>query len=300
MDIPEPGVVGNPVTAEQARIWALVLEARSIPCCIERVAAGWLLLVPAEHVAAAREELHLYEEENRDWPPPEPPARPLIENTLANLSVLVILATFHNITRLDTSIFGEPSPDWLAIGSAEAGKIMGGEWWRLVTALTLHLDGLHLFSNLAIGGVFIILLCREVGSGLSWTLLIGSGILGNLANAWLQPPEHTSIGASTVVFGAVGLLAALGLARHRRNRQRRWTLPVSASLALLSLLGTEGKNTDLGAHLFGFLFGIGLGLIAEKLLARYGRPGRRLNLLLALLSAAIVVAAWWEALVTGH
>jgi membrane associated rhomboid family serine protease len=285
------------LSERRVRRWALVLDARRIPCRIESGGMGWRLLVPSDRFAEAREELRLFEEENRGWPPPEPPAGSLVENTLVTLSVLILLATFHNLTRLDISLFGRWPIDWTELGKADAGKILSGEWWRLVTALTLHGDWLHLFSNLALGGFFIVWLSRELGSGLSWSLLLGSGILGNLANACLQPPTHSSVGASTVVFGAVGILASLSVMRHRLSRKRRWALPAAAALALLALLGTEGKNTDLGAHLFGFAFGLGLGLPAEYLVARHGRPGRRLNILLSILSALIVLAAWWAALV---
>ena len=287
------------LSERRVRRWALVLDARKVPCRIESGGMGWRLLVPADYFALARNELRLFEMENRDWPPPEPPASPLVENTLATLSVLILLATFYNLTRLDISLVGHNPVDWTDLGKAHAGRIMAGEWWRLVTALTLHADLLHLVSNLALGGLFIVWLCRDLGSGLAWSLLLGSGILGNLANAWLQTSDHSSVGASTLVFGAVGVLAALSLVRYRRHRKKRWALPVAAALALLALLGTEGKNTDLGAHLFGFGFGIGLGLTAEYLAGRYGRPGRRLNALLALASAMVVVAAWWAALVYG-
>jgi rhomboid protease GluP len=299
---PDPGEneAGGALPEQRARLWALVLEARYLPCRIEPDGKGWQLLVPACHLVAAREELRLFEEENRNWPPPEPPALPLVENTLANLAVLILLATFHNLTQLDISLFGHHPVDWVELGNAHAAKILDGQWWRLVTALTLHADWLHLISNLTLGGLFIVFLCRELGSGLGWSLLLSSGILGNLANACLQSPDHRSVGASTVVFGAVGILAAQSLLRYRRHRQRRWPLPAAAALALLALLGTEGKNTDLGAHLFGFLFGMGLGLIAEYLVGRYGRPGRGVNALLALLSAVVVAAAWWAALASGR
>lgn len=293
------GEAYGPLSEGRVRLWALVLEARRLPCRIEPGGTGWHLLVPAEHFSAALRELRLFEEENLNWPPPAPLARPLAENTLAALSVLILLATFHNLTLLDASLFAPYSLDWVALGSADAARIMEGEWWRLVTALTLHADWLHLFSNLAIGGVLIVSLCRDVGSGLAWSLLLGSGILGNLANAWMQSPDHRSVGASTLVFGAVGILAAQSLLRNRRHLQRRWPLPVAAALALLALLGTEGKNTDLGAHLFGFVFGTGLGLVAECLLGRHGRPGRGVNAMLALACAIVVVAAWWAAVAQG-
>ena len=284
---------------QKVRLWALVLEARYLPCRIVQSDSGWQLLVPAGDLAAAREELRLFEEENQYWPPPSPSAPPLVENTLATLSSLILLATFHNVTRLDMPLFGRPPLDWNALGNAHAARILDGQWWRLVTALTLHADTFHLFSNLAIGGFFIICLCREFGSGLAWCLLLGSGILGNLANACLQLPDHRSVGASTLVFGAVGMLGALSMVRYRHYLQRRRLLPVAAALSLLVLLGTEGKNTDLGAHLFGFAFGMVAGLVAEFLVGRYGRPSKGLNALLALASACLVVSAWWMAVLYG-
>ena len=178
-------------------------------------------------------------------------------------------------------------------------KILDGQWWRLVTALTLHADWVHLSSNLAIGGIFVIFLCRELGSGLAWSLLLSAGILGNLVNACVQEPGHSSVGASTAVFGAVGILASLSVVRYRHQLQRRWLLPVAAAMALLALLGTEGKNTDLGAHLFGFIYGSFLGLITEYLIGRRGCPGPMLNALLAMMSVAAVVGAWWAAINVG-
>ncbi len=286
------------LSERRAHLWALVLEARYLPCRIEESDIGWRLLVPAEYLDAALRELRLFVEENHNWPPPTPPARPLAENSLATLSVLILLATFHNITRLDITLFGYHLPDWTALGSADAAAIRNGQWWRLITALTLHADGVHLLSNLAIGGIFVVSLCRELGSGLAWSLLLGSGILGNLANAWVHPPDHSAVGASTAVFGAVGILAATSLVRYRHHLQRRWPLPIAAALALLALLGTEGKHTDLGSHLFGFLFGMGLGLATEYLIGKYGRPVRVVNILMAVASAVTVVMAWWAALVS--
>src|SRR5512146_871587 len=130
---PAEGESSGTLSEERAHLWALVLEARYLPCRIEPGDAGWQLLVPAEHLARAREELSLFEEENRGWPPTAPPALPLAENTLATVSVLILLATFHNLTRLNTPLFGHLPSDWVAVGDAHAGKILNGEWWRAVT-----------------------------------------------------------------------------------------------------------------------------------------------------------------------
>lgn len=289
----------GPIDEAVIRRWALVLTARSIPCRVESHGHGLHLLVPGEWLSEAVRELRLYEEENRNWPPPPPTYRSRQENTLATLSVLFLLATFHNLTRLNIPLFDFPAPDWIELGSAKVHLIHYGQWWRLITALTLHADGLHLLSNLTIGGFFVILLCRELGSGLGWSLLLTAGTIGNWVNAQVQLPTHSSVGGSTAVFGAVGILGAVNLMRHRLNPQGRWKMVGAAALALLTLLGTEGKNTDLGAHLFGFLAGGGLGAMAEMLLVRYGRPGRLLNGLLAFFSGLLVILAWAAAIANG-
>ena len=99
---------------------------------------------------------------------------------------------------------------------------------------------------------------------------------------------------------AVGILAAISVVRYRHRLQKRWALPIAAALGLLALLGTEGENTDLGAHLFGFVSGTGLGLAAEYLIGRYGRPGRGVNAVLALACVGVVISAWWAALSVGQ
>jgi membrane associated rhomboid family serine protease len=296
---PVPSRYGTYLTRLQARSWALVLDSRSIPCCIESDGAGWQLLVPEHHLESARRELRLYEEANRNWPPALPATRHLIKNTLPTVSVLILLAILHNLNLLGISLPGRGIIDLKELGTAHAEKILDGQWWLCVTALTLHADLTHLLSNLTIGGIFIILLCRELGSGLAWSLLLASGTLGNLINAWVQSPAHRSVGASTVVFGAVGILAAISMVRDRHHLQRRWFVPVAAGLALLAILGTEGKQTDLGAHLFGFCVGVFFGMGAEFLVGKYGRPGAVLSFLLALLSGALVAAAWWAAIELG-
>jgi membrane associated rhomboid family serine protease len=287
------------MTRQQALTWALVLDSRSIPCCIEATGTKWHLLVPEQQLESACRELKLFEEANYDWPPALPASRQLVENTLPTISILLLLAIFHNLTLIGISLPDHGPIDLNTLGAAHAKEILAGKWWQCVTALTLHADLMHLLSNLTIGGTFIILLCRELGSGLAWSLLLTSGTLGNLINAWLQSPAHRSVGASTAVFGAVGILAAISTVRYRHNLRRRWFIPVAAGVALLTILGTEGKQTDLGAHLFGFLTGISLGTAAEFLVGRYGRPGPGLNVLLALLSADLVAAAWWAAIELG-
>ena len=292
----EAGASG-PLSARRARDWGLVLSAHHIPHRMESAAQGRRLWVPPAVQERALAEVARFEAENRDWPPPPGPARSLVDNTLITVSVLIALAIFYNLTVLPR-LFGH-SFDWLNCGDTAAGRILAGQWWRTVTALTLHADALHLLGNVVLGGFFFVRLCRELGSGLGWSLAVLCGALGNFANAWLQPADHRSIGASTAIFGVVGLLAMLSLLRDRRRLLQRWPLPLAAAAGLLALLGTGGHNTDLGAHLCGFAVGLLLGLPAGWLLARRGRPGRLVNALLAFTALVAVAGSWALALGGG-
>lgn len=302
---PLPAALGEAgetrLTKRRLRSWSLTLEARRLTWRSERDGFGWRLLVPADLFDRALAELRQYESENHGWPPPPPQDVPLTENRTATLWVLIAIGLFYNLTWQQINLAGHRPVDWTALGNAHAGRIMAGEWWRTITALTLHADWQHLLSNLLIGGVFISRLCRDLRSGLAWLLLLTAGAGGNLLNAWLQSPEHRSVGASTAIFGAVGILAAISMVRYRSSlrSQRRWLLPVAGGLGLLAMLGAGGDNTDLGAHLFGFLFGLPIGLAAELVVEHRGRPGPGMNLLLACFSVAMVGASWWVALACG-
>jgi len=280
--------------APSAAALLLVLTARGIP---GRLVHGSRLLVPDRDYPAAMREVALYLEENR----PDP-VTPTIDgdyaNTRSTLGVLVLIGIFHNLTYLPLPGPGGVLLDWLGRGNAEAGRILAGEWWRAVTALTLHADGLHLAGNLLIGGYFVWRLCRMLGSGLGWTLILWSGIAGNLVNALLQSPDHRSVGASTALFGAIGAAGMLGVVRRQRSRARNWLLPLAGAAGLLAMLGAgDGEGlTDIGAHLFGFGCGLGLGYCTGRLVFRYGLPGKRLNRVLALAAATLPIAAWILAL----
>jgi rhomboid protease GluP len=284
-------------SSERIEAWSLVLGAQGIPHRLRGSGWGGRLLVPADRREEALTALRLYEEENRDWPPPPPAAAAGVGGIRGSLAVLLLLAVFYHVTTLRIDAFGHRPIDWLALGSNDAAKVLSGQWWRLVTALTLHADALHLLGNLLVGGVLVVLLCGEFGPGLGWSLLLLSGILGNFASALAQGPSHDAVGASTALFGAIGVLAGRSAFGGRGVPRGRF-LPLAAGAALLGLLGTGGERTDLGAHLFGFLSGLVLGLLAGRRLAAHGRPDRNADAFLAAAAALLPVLTWLLALST--
>ena len=250
----------------EAEQYALVLAAVDIGCRLVARGDAILLFVAPADADRARQELASYTTENRPRPRASPPERALAEGLDGTLAYAVILLFLHGASRRHT--FGL---DWWSAGAGQAGLIVDGEWWRVATALGLHADLGHLAGNLAFGGLLGLLLAQPLGAGLAWLAILLAGAAGNAINAVLHPASHTGVGASTAVFAALGLLAALNVRRRASvwgRGLRRW-LPLGASAMLLAYMGVGGERTDVGAHVAGLaagaLFGLGLALAGDRM-----------------------------------
>lgn len=237
--------------------WALVLLAQGLSPRVRRRPDGAVLSVPEDQVERARAVLSVYESENPKKPAaslePTHIAGSLVGSGLAGILILL----FFIITDISNSTMS-----WFERGSADAQKILNGEFWRTVTALTLHADVVHALSNAIAVALFLGAVSSVLGIGLGAALMLMAGAGGNLANAFLHGSAHVSVGASTAIFGAVGLLGGVAVVtRGRASSKRRAWLPIAAALALLAMLGTGGERVDIWAHLFGLLVGGVLGIL---------------------------------------
>lgn len=250
-------------SAARTRECALVLQAVGIPHQVVTEGGRSFLLVPAGTAAAAQEELDAWHAENRDWRPPQRLRQWRKLNPWPGLAGYLLVVCVLAWASAE-SVFGL---DWFGAGRVNAALVRDGEWWRTVTALTLHVDLGHLTANLVFGLGFGLFAGQYLGAGVAWLAIVAAGALGNAANAWIQPPDHNSVGASTAIFGALGLIAAFAW-RRRLYPQDRWVYrlgPIVGAVALLAYTGSGGERTDVGAHLTGFLCGVVLGLAAARL-----------------------------------
>lgn len=271
------------------------LSSARIPHRVEEGPGGqrWIV-VPERWAEEARAELAAYEEANRAWPRGRG-----VETVLGNLSLAeaacalgVAAAMVNFYLRTGPAADGDPL---FEAGALDAARVCAGEWWRAVTALWLHADAVHLLGNAAAALVFGTALTQLVGAGPAWALVLLSGTLGNLSEAWLAGGGRSAIGASTATFGALGALGVLQTVRAWRRwgamravLSRTW-VPLGAAAALLGWLG-GGPGSDVVGHALGFGWGMALALPCLGLLSRplpwYGHA------LCGLLCSGLVAWAW--------
>jgi membrane associated rhomboid family serine protease len=238
---------------------ALVLVAVGIAAVIGFDGLDFVLQVDEADVAAALAQLRQYAAESRPAPlPPPPPPSHRGAWVGCALYVLVLLTVAYSIGN------GLWRLDAFSTGELDSARVQAGQWWRAWTALTLHVDAAHLAANLGAGVWFGYLAGRELGTGTAWLLSVSGAALANLFEALLGPADHISVGASTAVFTALGLLSAHAWRLRRSYAQpwaRRWA-PLVGGVVLLGWLGSSGEGVDVVSHALGFLIGAGLGTLA--------------------------------------
>ncbi|MFO8032257.1 MAG: rhomboid family intramembrane serine protease [Desulfohalobiaceae bacterium] len=284
---------------EQDRIheWVLVLSAMRIPFYLRQGEAGhWVLGVDFRDKDKALEEILAYEQENQEHVTTKQGSQ--VQGRIEpSIWILLLVLAFYRLTQTQSGIIWETEIPWQELGRLEVLAVEKGQWWRLVTALTLHADLSHVLGNICIGGIFIVQLCISVGSGLGWFLVLLTGILGNLSNVLIQDYTHVSLGGSTAVFGALGLLAGLRTLQGETQDPKQELLPLAAGLGLLAFLGLErSQDIDIWAHIFGFVWGVFLGLLLGRTKVRKILPEPAWDVPLGLAAVFIVLFSWWQAL----
>ncbi|MDR2489612.1 MAG: rhomboid family intramembrane serine protease [Desulfovibrio sp.] len=311
--------------------WLLVLEAKKIPHVFFSNGEYPSIYIPALYEEIALHEIRSFEGE-RDMPIAAPPAGDNMAGVLLFLSLIVI---WHAArwgwlpARLPSPPFPPVAQDWAGMFGLDVYRARSlHEWWRTVTALTLHADGPHLAGNVTFGLFFCILLCRRAGLGLGIALTVAAGVLGNAGNALTREAYASSLGFSTALFGAMGSLCALAAIDSSRHCPRsayppppvvsssgasgggggvfsallrRLAMPLAAGMALLGITGGSGEaRVDYAAHIWGFCCGLLCAVASlpfERALFALDSARRAASqAILFVTSLAAVVGAWCYAL----
>ena len=281
---------------------SLVLASQGVKHWMEFDGNAWSLAVEESDAASASALLATWREENAGFSEAPPEATDL-DLRVAPLLFLAVPALVYVLVGFS------PWAEWLrGRGEADAARILAGEWWRCFTAATLHADDAHLLSNLVSGYFILNLLNHRLGIG---TLMLLSTLCAGLDNflvALASGPGHASLGYSSVVFSALGMLAAvetLALWRRRREHaarlgrppgdramrfaQLRRLSPLISALFVAVLVGL-GEGVDVKAHFYGFGLGAVLGTGTGLMPAGMARPGAQA--LLAAATGFLYAIAW--------
>ena len=273
-----------------------MLSAVGVEHAIEHDGFEYRLMVPASVAARAESELEGYRVEA----PLKTRWVEIVPRDSGTAAVAGYLAVIWSLPMLQSH--AALGLAWDAIGAMDAERVRAGEWWRAITALTLHADLGHIVGNSVFGAIFGLLAGRYLGSGLAWLVIVVCASSANIVDALLQAEDFRAIGASTAVFAALGVVAAVVWRRgyYRGGGWRRNLGPLFAALSLLAFtgMGGEGEHVDVMGHVVGFALGLVGGIAVATIdLDRLGRTGQALAGAGAL---ALVAGAWTLAVAVGR
>jgi rhomboid protease GluP len=257
-----------------------------------------------------------------EMPPPQAVRKPRSSWATSPATYLLVginCAVFLAMVASGVSI-GTPTTEQLMHwGANNAGSVLiNGEWWRIVTAMFVHVGILHLATNMWCLWNLGLLAEPLMGSAGVLAVYILTGAAGNLLSTdinWLWPIRDgaggvffpAGAGASGAVFGIAGALIVL-LKSNRlpvppfELKKLRRSVIYFAALNLvlgLSISGGNlflhsGLNIDNMAHLGGFTCGL---LFAAPMVPRLGSPRQvfqmRLRLAVGMVVGLLVLFAFY-------
>jgi rhomboid protease GluP len=168
--------------------------------------------------------------------------------------------------------FWEPTTDQLLRWGANNGAdvLVGGQWWRLITAMFVHVGIIHIATNMWCLWNLGLLAEPLMGPfGVTAAYLL-TGLAGNLLSVARHGPDQiVGAGASGAVFGLAGVLIVLlkspllPLPKPELQKLRRSVIYfalLNLGIGLYTAIGPSPIRIDNMAHLGGFLSGLALGV----------------------------------------
>jgi len=165
---------------------------------------------------------------------------------IANCAVFgACAATAQNLS------FG--SGEMLGWGAISNGTLANHEYWRLLTAAFLHVNPLHLLTNMICLMLWGGTLEKRVGTIYYLMIYLVAAIGGSVTSVVSHHAPFVGAGASGAIFGVVGALVGLQLLGK----------PALSVQSLMSIIGinllidmSRGSNIDWMAHVGGFATGV--------------------------------------------
>lgn len=294
-DSPEHAVIGSYPTARQAHEAGLSVLAFGKPYWIHFSEGRFQLLVQRTFETELKREVEIAAIRNRYWPPG---SLDLPAQTISKLPTVFSICAIVTVFSIQTHM------PWLTeLGVNSSSSVWElGQWWRILTAITLHADLSHLSGNILGLSLFGYLSCRYLGNGLAWLLVVLSAAAANATGVVLNLGQpYQSLGASTAVFAALGLISGFPLGTFILSKhplqQRDWLIPFLGGCILFAWMGGGEFPTDVAAHLWSFAYGLLAAILVATTALHTKLTTLHQNLLL-LIAPALLAGAWLWALST--
>jgi len=197
------------------------------------------------------------------------------------------ISWYMSATSGSAGAMGGISGEVLLRLGAKSPYILGGQWWRLVTAIFLHAGLLHIGMNLWC----LFDLGPEVESLFSTAKFVVfylvAGVVGFILSLWWQP-FGMSVGASGSILGLVGVLIGASfhhghLGKEYRGQLWRWVIYIFIFGLFFAV--------DNAAHLGGLVTGAALGYLVPEG-EEETRASQNLWNTLAVLSVVIIAGSF--------
>jgi len=178
---------------------------------------------------------------------------------IANVIVFLLMLLTGSLTSART----------LKRFGALTNPLPASQWWRLITAMFVHLGFAHIAFNMFALILFGGAVEQRYGKARYLMLYLGAGVLGS-ATSLAYSHASLSAGASGAIFGVIG--AGLAMVLWNRDRPgmraqlRSWIFLIAINL----FIGVETPGIDLRAHIGGLLGGF---IIASALEAAAKQRG---------------------------
>ena len=180
-----------------------------------------------------------------------------------------------------------------ARGISDASKVLKGEWFRSLTAQTLHGDVRHLASNLLCGYIVMNMITFRIPLLRLAPFIAIASAIANLCVSFTVQTHFRSLGFSTFVFAAIGCLSVIEfrlMPKETHGLLRRFA-PLCGAASLAVFLGL-GENADILGHVYGFIAGLFCGFIPNKKSLRWGTPLSSADGIGLLFYYGLYIAAW--------
>ncbi len=205
----------------------------------------------------------------------------------------VLLAINLGVFALDAVLGAAGRPRTLLEAGAMVPLLVAdGEWWRLITAMFLHIGLLHVaFNSLALL-VFGQLIESALGSRRMLALYLVTGFAASVASFTFGSPQIAAAGASGAIFGLLGAWLVYNLRRRSLSLARSNIQSALLLIGINLVFGFTVPGIDNVAHIGGLIAGLAAGYAVEGVGKGATRTASRVGGLAAIVLVSVVLAAW--------